>query len=557
LGEGYDVLAVLGHGGMGIVYKAHDKALGKTVAIKVIQDNGADPKALLRLKTEAQALAEAAHPNVVSVLQLKKLGAQSALIMEYIEGVDLANLIKQRGTLPPDVCRQVLRQVAAALQAAHAHGIVHRDLKPANILVTESGGMLHVKVVDFGIAKFLDGEGQRLTKTGTIVGSPEYISPEVCRAEAPDQRSDIYSLGIVAYTMLNGKPPYAGETTFELLLKHMDERVPTVNCPTDKALSDIVAKCTEPSPDARFQSAEELLAAEADPSFRHNASAAKTDRVRHNFNWKPLALLLSIAFIILSVAFFLNRGVQNPLPPTVPQHVIDAWNQAVAQHGNGEEIDPNLMPLIEQLPIRNWPYDQDGNIDKRAHTVDCKRHEEIGALYAQLAKQASNAGNQSAAADYAKSCYRHENISIQQAYPYEFCNEQVAQMCIAFLYAPNPTDQSMIVRQIGEQVRKTLPPPAKIITAREQSDLTLNLNEMDMNLIGIALAAQDDQLKQRTMDELRHRLRAMNPEGLDLDASMQIIAQQLTGPVPGMRRDQFIREIKAIYPDFPLTDKKQ
>jgi serine/threonine protein kinase len=242
LGDQYELLDKLGAGGMGTVYKARDKRLGSFVAVKVVRDTaGEDANALKRLKNEALALAALQHPNIVRVMTLQQLDEhQLALVMEYAEGTDLASVIAKEGKLTPTRCRRLMKLCAEALVVAHSSGIIHRDLKPANILVTKDGGAENLKILDFGLAKLSEAGSQKLTRTGTVMGSPAYMSPEQARAGELDLRSDIYSLGCVFYEALTGKQPVEGDSAFEVLLKHTNECIPIIECPDDPALAQII-----------------------------------------------------------------------------------------------------------------------------------------------------------------------------------------------------------------------------------------------------------------------------------------------------------------------------
>jgi serine/threonine protein kinase len=386
----YDLLGVLGRGGMGTVYKAHDKRLDHIVAIKIIHSQ-TDEIAIKRLRAEGHALAESNHPNIVRVLRFEQIGSLSVLAMEFVDGTDLAKLIAQRGTLTAAECRSVLQQACDALEQAHNRGIVHRDLKPSNILVTESGGTLNIKIADFGIARFIDGEEQRLTKTGAVVGTPEYISPEVCRGEKADQRSDIYSLGCILYTCITGKPPFIGDSAYEVIFNHMNERVPPAHCKQDPGLSAIVAKCTEPAPADRFQSIADLkAAANTGRAFRY--SSARKSKMPFRLKRRVLAIVgISVAAISVSgmiIAFRLANSV-NPkieVDRTVERvrlkgEIIDA----IQSHQPADE----LFAKLKALPIEKEDRAPMAEIYKNAglaYRDDAIAHNDVRAAEASFAQ---------------------------------------------------------------------------------------------------------------------------------------------------------------------------
>ena len=202
----YSLDREIGRGGMGAVWLGHDELLGRDVALKRIgMLPGADSTDLARVEREARLTARLSHPNVVAVFDLVTDAETDAhwLVMEYVEGVTLARLIREQGPLSPDEAAPLLRQVADALVAAHAAGIVHRDVKPSNIMVDRDG---RVKLADFGIARIATDPA--LTQTGLVTGSPAYLAPEVAAGQRGDETVDVWSLGATAFHLLTGRPPY-------------------------------------------------------------------------------------------------------------------------------------------------------------------------------------------------------------------------------------------------------------------------------------------------------------------------------------------------------------
>lgn len=207
LAERYELLEVLGRGGMGVVYRARDRVLDRVVAVKVLPlDRAQDPTAIARFEREALAAAGLSHRNIVSVFDFGTDQETRFIVMEYLAGQSLARRVHERGALAVGEAVDLVAQVASALAAAHEAGIVHRDVKPANVMVNAQG---HVKVLDFGIARLTAGIS--LTQTATVLGSAPYLAPELCRGASADARSDIYALGCVLYELLTGRPPFKGE----------------------------------------------------------------------------------------------------------------------------------------------------------------------------------------------------------------------------------------------------------------------------------------------------------------------------------------------------------
>ena len=260
----YRILKKLGEGGMGAVYLAEHVKMGRKTAIKVISRALAeDPDAIARFNREAANAAKISHPNVCAVYDFGDTpDGVIYLVMEFIEGESLTDLVNREGALPPRRAARIVNQTAEALDAAHAFGIVHRDLKPDNIMITKSrDGTDFAKVVDFGIAKAAGGdEKQNVTKTGLVVGTPEYMSPEQLSGDKLDGRSDIYSLALVAFRMLTGSLPFPAETAQEVMImrltdepQRLDEAAPGVDFPP--ALQQVLDQGLQRMPQNRCASA--------------------------------------------------------------------------------------------------------------------------------------------------------------------------------------------------------------------------------------------------------------------------------------------------------------
>jgi len=254
----YEVLSELGRGGMAIVFKAKETELDREVAIKVLPFSLAfDKEFVERFQREARTSAKLEHPNIIPIYRVGKSGRVIYFVMKFLRGKPLSSVLAARGAgLPPAEIRRVLADVSRALAYAHKSGIVHRDIKPDNIMFDEHG---HAVVTDFGIAKA--ASGGKLTGTGMSIGTPHYMSPEQAKAQALDGRSDIYSLGVVAYQCLTGAVPFDGEDSFSIGYKHIMEELPTppLENPEKRQLFEIVKKMMAKLPEQRFQNAEELI----------------------------------------------------------------------------------------------------------------------------------------------------------------------------------------------------------------------------------------------------------------------------------------------------------
>ncbi len=256
----YEIGKRIGRGGMAEIFQARDILLDRPVALKVLfPEFATDPAFVERFRREAQAAANLNHPNIVGVYDWGKVNNTYYIAMEYVNGRTLADILKQSGTLTPMQVCDLISEVASALISAHHNGVIHRDIKPGNILVSTTG---QVKVADFGIARALGaGVEQGLTQTGAVMGTATYFSPEQAQGASTDQRSDIYSLGIVMYEMLCGVAPFTGENAVAIAYKQVHERAMPLtqrlaSIPIDVAA--IVAKCMEKSPDDRYSSAEQV-----------------------------------------------------------------------------------------------------------------------------------------------------------------------------------------------------------------------------------------------------------------------------------------------------------
>ncbi len=260
LGGRYRLVAPIARGGMAEVWEGYDAVLSRPVAVKVLHSYLASDEVFLeRFRREAITAARLAHPAVVATYDTGYDGGTAYIVMELVRGRTLRQMLGDQGRLEPWQAVAVARQIADALAAAHQAGLVHRDIKPANILLVEDGlGGLRVKVTDFGIAKAGAESVRDLTRTGTVLGTPKYLSPEQIRGTDPDARADLYSLGVVLYEMLVGEAPFAGETDVATAMSHLNDRVPKVSARVrsvpaglDKLVSDLLAK----NPDRRIPSA--------------------------------------------------------------------------------------------------------------------------------------------------------------------------------------------------------------------------------------------------------------------------------------------------------------
>jgi beta-lactam-binding protein with PASTA domain/predicted Ser/Thr protein kinase len=374
----YEIASLLGQGGMARVFRGTDRVLDRTVAIKVLSPQFADDDQFVaRFRREAQAAAGLNHPNIVGVYDTGDQGDVHFIVMEYVEGRTLRDVIRADGPLLPERAAEIGEAVARALSSAHQAGLVHRDIKPGNIMLTREG---EVKVMDFGIAR--TSTGDTLTQTAAILGTASYLSPEQAQGLSVDTRSDIYSLGCVLYEMLTGRAPFIGDSPVAIAYMHVKEDpVPPsrLNQDVPPTLDSVVLKCMAKNPANRYETAEELradlerarrglptlatpLMADATEVVTGPVGAGETavmtgvppDEQEGRRRWWLIALGVILALAALGLAaFFLVRSLLPP--PTelvgVPNVVGEQQDDAVDTlegAGFGVQVDTEFDPEVRR-----------------------------------------------------------------------------------------------------------------------------------------------------------------------------------------------------------------
>jgi serine/threonine-protein kinase len=263
LGERYEIGGVLGRGGMAEVHRGRDLRLGREVAVKVLRsDLARDPSFQVRFRREAQAAASLNHPAIVAVYDTGEdrtpSGATPYIVMEYVEGETLRDVIRREGHLSSERAMSLAADICGALDFSHRNGIVHRDVKPGNVMITPQGT---VKVMDFGIARAVSDSAATMTSTAAVIGTAQYLSPEQARGESVDARSDVYSMGCLLYELVTGAPPFSGDSPVAVAYQHVreDPRLPSsINPEVPAELDAILLKAMSKNPANRYQSAAEM-----------------------------------------------------------------------------------------------------------------------------------------------------------------------------------------------------------------------------------------------------------------------------------------------------------
>ena len=348
IGDAYQVLEQIGKGGMGLVYKARERATGRIFAVKVMHGDLCENKvAQKRFEQEVEAASKLDHPNLVSVYAHGKTETgEPYLVMDYVEGKSLADLIEDEGRLSSGRTVEIVEQVAEAMREAHSRGIIHKDLKPSNILLASHLGKDLVKVADFGIASMKDESvdyTQTLTETADVVGSPKYMSPEQCTGRQLDNRADIYSLGCVIYECQTGKPPFLGGNAIQIILKHMNEKAPDL--PDSNPFKNLVRNCLQKEKRLRYSTVDSLI---EDLRIIQSGGRVKTieEGIRKfTFLTSTMSALLLMGTVFIFVSFMNTRAPEPTLPaatkagaPSPSPIAISEWTtdeNSVASHMQG------------------------------------------------------------------------------------------------------------------------------------------------------------------------------------------------------------------------------
>lgn len=338
----YEILQLLGEGGMGAVYKARDSELDRIVVLKLIRPELAkNPEILRRFKQELILARQVTHKNVIRIFDLGQSDGIKFITMDFVEGQDLRRLLLEQGKFPPEQAARIMLQICRALEAAHGEGVIHRDLKPQNIMLDKKG---RVYVMDFGIARsaYLPG----MTQTGALIGTPEYMSPEQARGEKLTERSDLFSLGVIFYELLTGKSPYPDDAALATLWKRLQEKPKPpieVDPAVPKPLNDIVMKSLEIKPEDRWGSAHEMvqqLEIWLGPSAGGSTIFLPASRGAAYWKWASATLAV---LLVAGLLVFRLKYPRKPKPAHPPVSVLVA---DFTNHTGDPIFNDTLEPML-------------------------------------------------------------------------------------------------------------------------------------------------------------------------------------------------------------------
>ena len=382
----YELEELCGTGGMSSVFRAHDKLLDRRVALKILHEQySRDDDYVERFRHEARAVAQLAHPNIVTVIDRGEQDGRQFIVFEFVDGENLKELVERRGPLPVREAIEIALQTARALAFAHANGLVHRDVKPQNVLVPAEG---QAKVTDFGIARSLDVQ-HGLTQTGTVLGTSNYIAPEQARGEQVDALSDVYSLGCVLYELLTGDVPFDGENFVAVAMRHINEPAPSVldqRPDVPLRLDSAVRRAMAKHPSERFESMDDFVQelqaclGELAPGPDADATMIAQSPVlregpkrvvrqgRRRRTWPLVLLLVALAAVaaVLAAVVFIGRSsgsdsgsdggggaVATPAAAAVKLRAVASYDPP-SGGGDGAEHDSSVPEATDRNPATAW-----------------------------------------------------------------------------------------------------------------------------------------------------------------------------------------------------------
>jgi eukaryotic-like serine/threonine-protein kinase len=382
IGGRYELEELIGSGGMARVFRAHDTLLERKVALKILDERYLDDEEYVeRFRREARAAAQLSHPNIVTVIDRGEADGRQFIVYEYVEGETLKDLVARSGPLPVGEALDLALQVGRALAFAHTFGLVHRDVKPQNVLLNGDG---RAQVTDFGIARSLDVE-KGVTQTGTVLGTSNYIAPEQARGEQVEERSDVYSLGVVLYELLTGEVPFAGESFVAVAMRHINEPAPDIRerrPGVPPRLAAAIDRALEKDPAERFEMEElvgelEACLAELDGGDEDATVVVRPTGARRRARparrrpvpWPVLVSMLVLAPVIgagLALYFATDGGQVGRGADSPPRIQLAGVTSFDPQGDDGQEHNEAVSRATDRNPGTYWPtqtyrsFDKDG-----------------------------------------------------------------------------------------------------------------------------------------------------------------------------------------------------
>lgn len=351
--NGYQILECIGAGGTATVYKAKHVSTGRIVAIKVLEQ--IPTMNMEKISSEAKLLSRLNHPSICQIYSINQSPAGVVyFVMEWIDGLSLTDFLTQ-GQLSDSAFELVMRQVLEAVRYAHAEGILHRDLKPDNVMVLrnaeDSTSDVRIKIIDFGLARTLDGEERNVIHTQSLSGSPAYMSPEQCKQERGDERSDIYSLGVIMYQCMSSARPFEGDSAMEVMYSHLNETVPPLQTTSAKlsALRPVVMRCLAKAPEQRYQNMSELLEAFERALTQTRRAASLPGRPRTFLLAAMIALIITIGFTSIKLMERVRPDLGQTPPVARAHRTVSTKNQFLQATSGKLSASESLKSLNEVL----------------------------------------------------------------------------------------------------------------------------------------------------------------------------------------------------------------